>query len=178
VDRTRASNGRRRDQEPVYKFAPGYCAPVPAQTIGETFERYKDERGEIDFDTLIEDQRPDGAPMHFCLPWDDAECGRQARLAVAKRLAVCYVVVKSAEMPAKEGKRVNVAIGTPLTGSHYVTMAVAMSDKEIRERLLARLESELRGVMERYKKAKEMAAFYEAIEKIRATLDSAEEDAA
>ncbi len=88
---------------------PEYCfkgwAPrgVPAQIVGDELERIRKANGEqLDAKQVVENARPDGAPLHNVFIWDDSKAAELWRVCEARKLirSMCVRVVGSKPEPA------------------------------------------------------------------------------
>lgn len=66
-----------------YVFVRSYASdpepPVDAQTAGEELDRIRQEYGTLQPATVVDEARPDDAPLHPVFEWDDAEAAERYR---------------------------------------------------------------------------------------------------
>src|SRR5262245_7390575 len=71
----------------VYQFRTGArVAGGDAQTAGDELARIQLRDGKIETATVVDEARPDEAPLHPVFEWDDAVAGEQYRLQQARLL--------------------------------------------------------------------------------------------
>lgn len=84
----------------VYQFRPGTrSAGVKAQVVGEELERIRARDGKLETATVVDEARPEGAPLHPVFEWNDSVAADEYRLWQARAL------VRSVEVaPEKKGE--------------------------------------------------------------------------
>ncbi len=120
---------------PEYCFKGWSARGVKAQVAGDELERIrKANDGRLDAKQVVEEARPEGAPLHDTLTWDDSKAAEQFRIREARDLIRCIriLVVGSKSEPAY----VNVKIED---AQYYQATRVAIRNKD-------EWKSALRGV--------------------------------
>ena len=72
----------------TYSWNAGWCPNADAQIVGEELERIRERDGGITVDVMLEEARPEEAPLHPLCTWDDlvaAENWRKEELRNAAR---------------------------------------------------------------------------------------------
>lgn len=78
----------------VYQWKLDKMYPVPAQTAGEELSRIYRERGELQAADVVEESRPENAPLHPCFEWDDWKAAEKYREEQARGIIQCVVAVQ------------------------------------------------------------------------------------
>ena len=169
-ERPKAKAKRKREPEVRYVWKDGSRFPVSAQVAGDELSRLASESGD-DVDNIkparvVEESRPDEAPLHPCFEWDDETAAERYREDQARSLIRCVRVV---EVSGDEEKQqiCYVAVTTPEAGNCYVPMSQVMSDDDLRRQALRSAVSLLRGVQERYGHLSELAEVCAAISRVQ-----------
>jgi hypothetical protein len=104
--------------------------------------------------------------LHSKFEWDDSAAGHQWRLQQARMLI--RVVVKTESLSGKE-ERVYVSLKKDRydEGGGYRTLVKVMSDREMREQLLADALDEMDVFKAKYGKLKELARIFEEADRVR-----------
>lgn len=98
-----------------YRYKINGLFPVPAQVAGEELHRIYQERGELQAADIVDESRPDNAPLHPCFEWDDFKAAELYRQKQARSLIEC--IVTEAETPKNE--RVEVRAYLHTSGSYH-----------------------------------------------------------
>lgn len=70
---------------------------IDPQIAGEVIESIRLRTGDVTPDLLIEDSRPDGAPLHSCFEWDDEAAAIEYRREQARTVIRSILVVGESE---------------------------------------------------------------------------------
>jgi len=70
----------------VYVWSETSRFGVPAQVVGETAQRITREEGLCTADRIVDEARPDDAPLHAAFPWDDHEAAEAHRRDIARHM--------------------------------------------------------------------------------------------
>lgn len=79
-------------------FRPGKLTLSPDEANAE-LERIRTARGAITAPVVVEESRPETAPLHAYFEWDDAKAGEEYRISQARRLVRAIVVVETPNEP-------------------------------------------------------------------------------
>lgn len=119
----------------VFSFRPGRSIKdVNPQSVGTELERLRRQHGTLTPDAVVEAARADDSPLHAAFTWDDTAAAHQHRLTEARRLIVSIQVLDS---PAARPVTAFVSVRDPEKGRSYVPTVEALSDAEMRARVLA-----------------------------------------
>jgi hypothetical protein len=127
-----------------------------AATIGEELSRISTERGCLKPDDVVEESKPESAPLHSHFTWDDTEAGRQWRIEEARRIIRSVRVIRD-DVPPQEQPVVRAFVNvsasdteTEFEGNAYVPIRVAEQSEDYRQQLLDAAKAELRQWEHRY----------------------------
>src|SRR5690606_20827102 len=138
---------------------------VDAQVAGETLEAIREKAGAITPHNVVDESRPSNAPLHPYFEWDDTVAAEQWRLEQARGLIQSVVVVFS-EGPAV-GRETRAFVSLSRENSPtpaYYPIAVALSDEDMRRRVVANALAELKEWRKRHSELNELAGIFAAIE--------------
>jgi hypothetical protein len=140
-----------------YKYNAGSRLPVPAQVAGEELERIAATNdGIILPSTVVEESKPESAPLHDCFEWQDEIAAEKYRLDQARQI-IRTVVVTEHEGREIEPTRAFVNIITA-EQQGYMATGAALSDESLREQVLSRARSEMATWADRYRHLSELAS--------------------
>lgn len=144
-----------------YRWRPGSRMVGSAQVAGEVCESLA-QRGELTAKTLLDESRPEDAPLHGMFEWDDAEAAEQWRESQAGAIIrAVEVVVVGASEPVRAF--VSVANAEEGPARSYVGVSVALQDADSRAVLLSEAKAEMRAFSEKYRKLTELAQVIDAM---------------
>ena len=63
----------------IYQWKIPGLIPVDAQVAGEELDRIYTDRGRLDVEDVVDESRPESAPLHNCFEWDDAVAAEEYR---------------------------------------------------------------------------------------------------
>lgn len=76
-----------------FNFRNGYRAVVDAQTAGQELERIRSDHGELTAALVVDESRPESAPLHPAFEWDDAVAAEEHRKHQARSMIRAVQVV-------------------------------------------------------------------------------------
>lgn len=121
-----------------FRYVNGYNAPVSADLAGKELERIRRENdGELKSAAVVDESRPENAPLHPVFEWCDSVAAEEYRKQQARRLIRGIKVVHESRKGPHES-RMYVNIRTE-DRQHYVPAVEAMSDKDMRAQVLGKL---------------------------------------
>jgi len=140
-----------------------------AQACGERITALSAEFGDglVPSETIVDDARSAASPLHDCFEWDDAKAAEKQRKLTARKLVSHIVVRIEQQEDGAEPIRAFVHIQKD-DSFGYIPTARAMSDKEMREIVLAQAWKELKSFRAKYKEYKELAKVFIVIDKAKA----------
>lgn len=149
----------------IYRWKPGHWLGVPAQVAGDRIESIRAERGRVHAADLVDDARPDDAPLHPCFEWDDSTAAEKFRVSQARQVLENLICVPI-EAPESQPLRAFIAIGAPNEPHDYTPLSTVMSDEELRRKALRAALEELNRIKARYAELRELSKVWEALEQI------------
>ena len=151
----------------VYRFREGYhYKGIEAQDIGDTLDAIRAASGgRLIPGVVVEESRPEDAPLHPCFTWDDAIAAEKCREDEARRVIRSYVVVTVDADGAEREELANVSVANPYDeeGPAYLPTRTALDDPDLRARIIDLARAQLAGWQARYGHLEELAAYVEAI---------------
>lgn len=154
--------------EGKYSYRPGFSFKVPAQVVGETLSKIAED-GEVTSQALLDASRDADAPTHGLFEWDDSVAANRYRL----HQATCVINAVEVHIVTKSGNElsqaafVNVCKKEPARTGSFVPIEVAMSDGEMRSKLMDNALCELKAFRRKYSRLSELSVdFGHLIEQI------------
>jgi len=87
----------------VYQYKIPSLYPVSAEVAGTELDRIYEKNGELKPADVVEESRPETAPLHPIFEWDDKKAAEKYRVEQAKHLMCAIVRVEERkEQPPKE----------------------------------------------------------------------------
>jgi hypothetical protein len=155
----------------VYKFRTGHGVKgVSAQDVGECLETLK-ARGETWTPAdVVEEARPETAPLHPAFEWDDSIAAEKYREDQARHVITSVQLVENEGTPEEKRSLACLSIADPFDplGPQYTFTRDALAKVDLRARIIARERALLDAWTARNRHIEELAAEVEAIETARA----------
>jgi hypothetical protein len=140
---------------------------MSAQAVGEELERIRHQHGgDIPTLAVIEAARPPDSPLHPGFTWDVEQAARERWTDQARNI-IRSVVRHRMPTDAPEAPRIiqcYVAIGDRDVGSRFTTTARALSEPDLRQRVLRDAIAQLSGWRERFGHLQELSRVINAID--------------
>lgn len=131
----------------VFAFRQGRAVRgVSPQAAGEELERIRREKGTLVPADVVEEAAAAGSPLHPAFEWDDSAAAHEYRLAQARRLITSVRVVDS---PVR-APVAYVSVRTAAKGREYLPVAEALSDEQVRARVLDEARAFIESLERRY----------------------------
>ena len=143
----------------VYTFKPGSFIRADAQTAGEMCERLASE-GRLTARDLVEENRPEDAPLHDEFEWDNDAAADRWREHQARHIINCLVVRKDTSEPVRAFFNIE---RTAPTYTHIETILRSADDTKI---LLDKAFRELQIFRKKYQTLEELADIFAAIDRV------------
>ena len=143
----------------IYQLKTGARLPVKAQVAGEECERLQKE-GRLTPENLVDESRPDDAPLHKCFEWDDTVAAERYREDQAR------FIIRSIEVVVEqhnEPTRAFVPVVSE-TKHQYESIDVVLRSADSREALLDSARRDLLAFRRKYKTLYELADVFAAID--------------
>jgi hypothetical protein len=153
----------------TYVFRSGYRCNVSAKVAGERIAEIEAANdGHLTPSCVVDDSRPEEAPLHPCFEWDDEVAAEKYRVEEARRLIRNVYI----EVENEEGRETpvlhHVHVTLPDVGPCYVTTARAMSEDDLREQVVSDALNAFEALGRRYQHIQEIEPILTAVERIRA----------
>lgn len=143
----------------VYEWKTKGLFKVDANVAGSELERIYKRDGKIEPSVIVEESRPDDAPLHDCFEWDDERAAQMYR----ERQARCMVanVVKVGEPREDTYTRAFVHVQ-----KEYRPLSVVLKSKDMTQELLQNALRELKCFEAKYRELSELAPVFDTIQKV------------
>ena len=146
----------------AYQWKKGSFVGGDAQLVGETCEKLE-RRGKLTPSNLVDESRPEDAPLHGMFEWDDAQAAELYREQQARCIINSVeVVIEGASEPVKAF--VSLRVGG--TERRYERTEVALMNPRSREMVLRDALAELRAFEKKYSTLAELADVLDAIRQV------------
>ena len=145
----------------VYQFKLPGLYPVSAQKAGEELHRIYTDKGQLKPADIVDESRPESAPLHPCFEWDDEVAAEKYREVQAGNLIRSITVVH--ETPTHEPVEVR-AFVKPLES--YTPIEVVVNSEEQMTALLESALAELKAFEKKYATLSKLAPILEEIKKL------------
>jgi hypothetical protein len=132
----------------VYNFRPGRSIKnVNPQAVGQELERIRSEHDTLTADLVLSVAESQDSPLHDAFEWDDSIAARKHRLDQARRLIVSVRVINS---PVQTPVPAYVSVRSPDKGRQYLPTTEALSNDELRARVLDEIKQFSESLQRRY----------------------------
>lgn len=146
----------------VYKWKLPGMYDVSAQTAVEELSRIYQERGELQAADVVEESRPETAPLHGCFEWNDSVAAEKYREEQARGIIQCVVSVQNTTKHGSMEVRAFVHVE-----DSYRPTQVVISEKSLHDELL---KSAIRDV-EEFQRRLELFSSLRPVKQLRRTID-------
>lgn len=146
----------------VYKWKMPGLYDIPAQAAGEELDRIYEEKGELQARDVVNESRPETAPLHPLFEWDDPKAAELYREQQARNIIGCIVTVQDSEKSGLTQVRAFVHVA-----ESYRPTQIVVSEKDLREELV---RTALKDA-EAFQRRLETFASLRPIKQLRRTLD-------
>ncbi len=132
----------------VFAFRSGHSVKnVNPQSVGEELERIRAVHGTLTAALVLEAAVAPENPLHQAFEWDDSAAATAHRLNQARRLIVSIRVLNG---PIQSPIPAFVSVRTPDAGRNYVPSMEALSDEQLRLRVLSEIQQFAEAMQRRY----------------------------
>lgn len=143
----------------VYEWKVAGVMKVDAQTAGEEFERIYEKNGRLDPADVVEESRPESAPLHKCFEWRDDVAAEMYRKTQASQMIRCITTV--VETPKEEPVVVR---AFPCTGDKYEPITRVLKSEDSTAFMLKCARSELQSFKRKYAALAELSGVIKSID--------------
>lgn len=161
-----------------YTWRDGYVAKIDPATAGRELERIAKRDQEVVPLTVVEESRPDDAPLHSAFEWNDSDAAEKYREDQAKRLigALKVVYVRNDTEEPLPPMRAYVSVVddpefemfAPRPARHFRPIAKVMSEQDLRDQYRQQAFATLCSWRERYQDIDDFARIFEEIDALKA----------
>ena len=138
------------------------------QPAGELMAKLESE-GRLTAKELVNESRPEDAPLHGYFEWDDAVAAELYRERQGRNIIEAIVEVKEPAEERGEPQYVKVFYATEQGGGNYYHIETIVQEEDKAEKLFQMALRELRQMQRRYEIIKDrLAPVYEAIDSLSA----------
>lgn len=145
----------------VYQLKSGSRIKTAEAIVGAECERLERE-GRLTAKTLVDESRPDDAPLHSEFEWRDDVAGELWREHQARNIINSIVVVNEKQEP------VRVFFNIETKSAEYFSVDTILKDEGKREALLKTALRELDAFRVKYQQLEELCGVFEAIDALGA----------
>lgn len=132
----------KRKHEMKYKWRETYRGAVDADVAGAELGRIKRTYGELTAQAVVDESRPEEAPLHPVFEWDDAVAAEKYRRSQAQTVIRALVVVETPEAPEH---RKYVLVRSEQNKSAYEDIETVVQDADLFADAVRRLEVEVQA---------------------------------
>ena len=150
----------------VYQWKLPGVMPVDAQTAGDELERIYRERGSVSPSAVVDESRPESAPLHSCFEWNDAAAAEKYRETQASCIIRSIVTVCEGEQRTPIETRAFVKASTD---GGYRPISVVVDDAEQLDALLSTALRELEAFRRKYAALEQLRPVIAAIDSLAAS---------
>lgn len=137
---------------------------VDAQTAGDELERIRSTHNGLTPEAVVDESRPEDAPLHPVFQWDDKEAANKYRLIQAQQLIRSItIVVKSSDEQEPVALRVYHHVQ-----NDYKPLQVIVSSVDMMEELMKDALKDLDAFEHKYNMLKDLAPVFNAIKAVKA----------
>ena len=144
----------------VYKWKPGSHHKVNAQIAGEVCKALEEE-GRLTAEDLVEESRPEDAPLHDEFEWNDSIAAEEYRKQQAR-----VVIATIIEVVTPEVVPTRAFFNIVHKESNYESIHAIITNEDKRKALLAKALSELHAFEVKYSTLLELEAVFTAIDNL------------
>lgn len=156
----------------VYAWKSHAAIPVDAEIAGKALESLRvRNNGRLSQHAIVEAARPADAPLHPAFEWNDHEAAELYRRQQAGYMLRMIVVQAPEQPPDAPPVRAFINIDEGEGERYYTSTAAALSDADLRARVLANAWHELRAWRDRYQEIEELAEVFAKVEEVGERLD-------
>jgi 2-methylcitrate dehydratase PrpD len=142
---------------------------IPADVAGTELQRIEEQRGGLRAADVVDESRPEAAPLHPVFEWQDEVAAEKYREHQARQVIRSVRVVRSPDLPQATPRKPVVAFVsvTDQEGQRsYRSMARVLGDEEMRQQMVDEALRQLSGLQKRYSHLKELTGVFEAINEV------------
>lgn len=134
---------------------------VDAQTAGEELERIYQKHRELDPSDVVDESRPENAPLHPCFEWNDETAAELYRRSQAQTMIRCITTTVETDAAPVE-VRAFVRAERP----NYQPISIVMQSQDAMDELFKKAMEELRSFQKKYSGLKALQPVFNALDQL------------
>lgn len=146
----------------VYQWKSGARIQADAQTAGEMCKQLADE-GRLTAKDLLDENRPEDAPLHGEFEWDDNVAAESWREHQARNIINSLLIVQEKAPPVRGFFKIE------RSERQYHSVTAILSRKDTTERLFENALRELQAIQQKYQALEQFNEVWQAIANVQAT---------
>lgn len=143
----------------VYEWKSGSRIRADAQTAGEICQRLERE-GRLSARDLLDESRPEDAPLHGEFEWNDGKAAENWREHQARHIIGSILVIPEKSEPVRGFFKIESC------GNQYESIQTILASADKTKDLFAEALKELRQIEGKYKAIERLSGVWEAIEAV------------
>jgi hypothetical protein len=149
----------------TYGWRPGSHINLDPQKAGEELDRLRTRHnGQLTPETVVEQAKDPKSHLHPHFEWDDATAAEQHRLGQAGQI-IRSLTVDITRSNIEEPRHVRAFVNVERDGDrHYIAVAHAMSDADLRRQVLQAAWAELEAWRRRHAELTELARIFSMVD--------------
>ena len=144
----------------MYSWKPGARVRTDANTVGAICEQMAKD-GRLTAANLVDDSRPEDAPLHNEFTWDDSLAAESWRRQEAMQ------IINGIEIRIENSAPVQAFVKLTRAETDYRPTSILIRQADTREQLIENALRELKGIQRKYSALKELADVFTAIEAVK-----------
>lgn len=145
----------------VYQWKSGSRIKADAQSAGEVCARLEAE-GRLTASDLVEESRPEDAPLHSSFEWRDDVAAEEWRMYQARNIIHSIIVIRNDDMPQQVYYNISPA------AHNYESIETIVRNEDKYEQLKQQAFRELQSFERRYQTILELSKVFDAIDELLA----------
>lgn len=146
----------------VYRYNK-FSYKVPAQVVGEHFEKIEKKYGEVNREKVLDSARPAKSPIHELFEWDDSIAAEQYRLTQAGLLITNLDVEIETEETEPVIVRAYMNVSETTKGT-FINVNSAFQSEDTKAIVLRRAYQEMQTFRRKYSELIELSAIFAVID--------------
>ena len=156
--------------EYAYKSGARLQKRLPAKLVGEELETIRlAHGGRLLPRSVVDESAPEDAPLHPLFEWNDAKAADEYRLDQARHV-IRAVTVKYRENEDDGPRTIRAFVNICDDDQHYTSTLHAMSDDELRAKVIRKAWEDLSSWRKRYHEIQEFAQLFATMDELKEAL--------
>lgn len=143
----------------VYKWATGSRISADAQIAGEVCAELE-ARGALTAKNLLDESRPDDAPLHGAFEWDDGVAAEKYREDQARKIIHSIILIR------EETPTTRAFFHIERAKAEYKAIDTIFANPNDRKNLIDTISQELLAIRRKYDTVKEFESVWQAIDRV------------